>query len=110
MKANETTEKVLTPEAEVSETKTKKAKATKKKTDAKAKKTVAKLSAADKIREMTIADIAKKVNDLKQELYTLRFQAAVGKLENTAQLRKVKKEIARLYTIRTEKEKAAASK
>jgi ribosomal protein L29 len=33
----------------------------------------------------------------------LRFQAAVGKLENTAQLRKVKKEIARAYTVLTER-------
>jgi large subunit ribosomal protein L29 len=72
------------------------------------KKDVVKVSPADKIREMDTADIAKKVNDLKQELYTLRFQAAVGKLENTAQIRKVKKEIARLYTIQTEK--ATASK
>jgi large subunit ribosomal protein L29 len=67
------------------------------------KKDVVKVSPADKIREMDTADIAKKVNDLKQELYTLRFQAAVGKLENTAQIHKVKKEIARLYTIQTEK-------
>lgn len=111
MKANET-EKVLTKEAETSETKTTKKKTTKDKAEkaqAKSKKAVVKLSSADKIREMSVADIAKKVNDLKQELYTLRFQAAVGKLENTAQLRKVKKEIARLYTIRTEKEKAAAN-
>jgi len=44
---------------------------------------------------------------LKQELFNLRFQAAVGKLENTAQLRKVKKDIARAYTILTERAKAS---
>jgi|LSQX01.2.fsa_nt_gb large subunit ribosomal protein L29 len=128
MKANETTEKVLTPEVNAEETKAKKttskaAKATKTKAadakaetttkakaPAKSKKAVVKMSAADKIREMSLADIAKRVDDLKHELYTLRFQAAVGKLENTAQLRKVKKEIARLYTIQTEKQNAAAGK
>lgn len=128
MKANETTEKVLTPEVNAEDTKAKKttskaAKATKTKAadakaetttkakaPAKSKKAVVKMSAADKIREMSLADIAKRVDDLKHELYTLRFQAAVGKLENTAQLRKVKKEIARLYTIQTEKQNAAAGK
>ena len=128
MKANETTEKVLTPEVNAEETKAKKttskaAKATKTKAadakaetttkakaPAKSKKAVVKMSAADKIREMSLADIAKRVDDLKHELYTLSFQAAVGKLENTAQLRKVKKEIARLYTIQTEKQNAAAGK
>ena len=42
--------------------------------------------------------------ELKQELFNLRFQAEVGKLENTAQLKKVKKEIARCYTVLTERE------
>lgn len=135
MKANETTEKVVTTETtEVKATKATPAKATpakakatkvkaekaqapdvkevkttKTKAPAKSKKVVVNLSATDKIREMNTADIAKRVNDLKHELYTLRFQAAVGKLENTAQLRKVKKEIARLYTIQTEKAKATVS-
>ena len=126
MKANETTEKVLTPEVNAEETKAKKttskaAKATKTKAadakaetttkakaPAKSKKAVVKMSAADKIREMSLADIAKRVDDLKHELYTLRFQAAVGKLENTAQLRKVKKKLP-LYTIQTEKQNAAAA-
>ncbi|HOI46104.1 MAG TPA: 50S ribosomal protein L29 [Bacilli bacterium] len=54
---------------------------------------------------MESADIESKINDLKQELFNLRFQAAVGKLENTAQLNKVKKEIARMYTILTERSK-----
>jgi large subunit ribosomal protein L29 len=63
------------------------------------------LSAADKIRKMESADIETKISGLKQELFNLRFQAAVGKLENTAQLNKVKKEIARMYTILTERSK-----
>ncbi|MDD7314450.1 MAG: 50S ribosomal protein L29 [Bacilli bacterium] len=62
---------------------------------------------AGKIRELNDTEILNHINDLKQELFNLRFQAAVGKLENTAQLKKVKKEIARCYTVLTER--AAAS-
>jgi len=40
---------------------------------------------------------------MKQELFNLRFQAAVGKLENTAQIGKTKKQIARMKTILTER-------
>ena len=67
------------------------------------KKVVVKKSAAEKIRELNNAEIENKIAELKQELFQLRLQAAVGKLENTAQLRKVKKEIARSYTILTER-------
>ena len=69
----------------------------------KATKKVVKLSAAEKIRELNNTEIEAKIAELKQELFQLRLQAAVGKLENTAQLRKVKKEIARSYTILTER-------
>ena len=70
-----------------------------------AKKTtkVVNKSQVNKIRELNDADIQAKIAELKQELFNLRFQAAVGKLENTAQLRKVKKEIARAYTVLTER-------
>ena len=64
---------------------------------------VVKKSQVNKIRELNDADIQAKTAELKQELFNLRFQAAVGKLENTAQLRKVKKEIARAYTVLTER-------
>jgi len=68
-----------------------------------AKKIAEKKTLAGKIRELSDAEINARINDLKQELFNLRFQAAVGKLENTAQLKKVKKEIARCYTILTER-------
>ena len=66
-------------------------------------KQVVKKSQVNQIRELNNADIQAKIAELKQELFNLRFQAAVGKLENTAQLRKVKKEIARAYTVLTER-------
>ncbi len=71
------------------------------------KKIVEKKSNVNKIRDLSNEQIENKVNDLKQELYNLRFQAAVGKLENTAQLKKVKKEIARCYTVLTERSKVS---
>ena len=64
---------------------------------------VVKKSQVNQIRELNDADIQAKIAELKQELFNLRFQAEVGKLENTAQLRKVKKEIARAYTVLTER-------
>lgn len=73
-----------------------------------AKKIAEKKSLAGKIRELTDDQIVAKINELKQELFNLRFQAAVGKLENTAQLRKVKKEIARCYTVLTERANVAS--
>jgi large subunit ribosomal protein L29 len=60
-------------------------------------------SETNKIRKMDAATIEKNIQDLKQELFKLRFQAAVGKLENTAQLGKTKKQIARMKTVLTER-------
>ena len=71
-----------------------------------AKKIAEKKTLAGKIRELTDEQIYAKINELKQELFNLRFQAEVGKLEKTAELRKVKKEIARCYTVLTERANA----
>jgi large subunit ribosomal protein L29 len=66
---------------------------------------VVKAMKANEIRKMDTTDIKTKIEDLKKELFDLRFQAAVGQLEDTAQLSKIKKDIARMYTIITEREK-----
>lgn len=71
-----------------------------------AKKIAEKKTLAGKIRELTDEQIYAKINELKQELFNLRFQAEVGKLEKTADLRKVKKEIARCYAVLTERANA----
>ena len=42
--------------------------------------------------------IAEKENELKQELFNLRFQLATGQLEGTARIREVRKQIARIKT------------
>ena len=76
--------------------------ARKAKVEVKAKK----VSEAEKIRNMDVEKYEKNIEELKQELFNLRFQAAVGKLENTAQIKKNKKQIARMKTILTERANA----
>jgi large subunit ribosomal protein L29 len=51
------------------------------------------------IREMTLEEMQRKVSDLKQELFNLRFQHAIGQLENQARIRQTKRDIARFSTV-----------
>ncbi|MCM3598871.1 50S ribosomal protein L29 [Metabacillus dongyingensis] len=62
---------------------------------------------ANDIRDLTTAEIEQKVKSLKEELFNLRFQLATGQLENTARIREVRKSIARMKTVITEREIAA---
>ncbi|NLY36698.1 MAG: 50S ribosomal protein L29 [Tissierellia bacterium] len=55
-------------------------------------------------REMSPLELSGKLVDLKGELFNLRFQLATGQLENTSQIRSVKKDIARVRTILRETE------
>ena len=55
------------------------------------------------IRELSSEELAVKLNDLKEEYFNLRFQHGVGQLENTSLLKKIRKDIARVQTIATEK-------
>jgi len=54
------------------------------------------------LRGLSQEELAKKENELKKELFELRFQAAAGRLENTAKLDEVKKTIARVKTVQAE--------
>ena len=60
------------------------------------------MKAAD-IRNLKTVEINSKIAELKAELFNLRFQHAVGQLENTARLRTIKKTIAQMKTIITER-------
>jgi large subunit ribosomal protein L29 len=62
---------------------------------------------AKEIRELTTAEIEQKIKALKEEGFNLRFQLATGQLENTARIRQVRKDIARMKTIIRERELAA---
>lgn len=57
-----------------------------------------------KIRELTDAELVKRLDDLKKELFNLRFQHAVNQLDNPMRLKAVKKEIAIVKTIMRENE------
>lgn len=55
------------------------------------------------IRNLTVQEINAQIAELKEELFNLRLQAALGQLTNTARINTVRKTIARMKTIATEK-------
>ncbi len=57
-----------------------------------------------KIREMSDVELNKKLGDLKEELFHLRFQNAINQLDNPMRLKAVRKEIAVVKTIIRERE------
>lgn len=54
---------------------------------------------ADEIREMNLEEMQRKVNDLKEELFNLRFQHEIGQLENPNKMKQTQKDIAKVKTI-----------
>ncbi len=55
------------------------------------------------IRELENDALLVEIDSLKEELFDLRFQQAVGQLENPARLREIRKTIARIRTVITER-------
>jgi large subunit ribosomal protein L29 len=51
------------------------------------------------LRNMTVDELAEKEKQLVQELFNLRFQFGTGRLENPMQIRKTKRDIARVKTV-----------
>ena len=64
---------------------------------------------ASEIRELSEAELEKKIKELKEELFNLRFQHAINQLDNPMRLNYVKKDIARSLTILRERELRAKS-
>ncbi|MGH7212239.1 MAG: 50S ribosomal protein L29 [Acetobacteraceae bacterium] len=62
---------------------------------------------ASDIRAKTPDELAAMVLDLRREQFNLRFQRATGQAEGTARIRQVRREIARVKTIGTERKRAA---
>ena len=58
---------------------------------------------ARQLRDLSDDELQRKLDETRQELFNLRFQAATGALENTARLRLAKREIARILTLRNER-------
>ncbi|HXZ56320.1 MAG TPA: 50S ribosomal protein L29 [Gaiellaceae bacterium] len=59
---------------------------------------------ARELRDLTDEELEDRLADTRQELFNLRFQSATGALENSARLKLAKREIARILTIRHERE------
>jgi len=59
---------------------------------------------AKQVHELSTDELTRKANDLKDELFKLRFQLATGQLDNPMRIREVKKSIARVKTVLRERE------
>ena len=66
------------------------------------------MAKATSLAELGETDLLEKLSDSKEELFNLRFQFATGQLENSARMKQVKKEIARVHTELRAREIAAA--
>jgi large subunit ribosomal protein L29 len=58
---------------------------------------------AEEVRVMTADQLADKLVELKKEQFNLRFQKATNQLENTARVRVVRRDIARIKTVMKQK-------
>ena len=65
--------------------------------------------AANELRDKTPDELRDQLSTLKKEAFNLRFQAATNQLENTARMRIVRRDVARVKTILNQKAAAAAS-
>ena len=63
----------------------------------------------EELKTLSVADLQAQLVDAKKELFNLRFQNATNQLDNTARIKEVRKNIARIQTVITEKEKEKAS-
>lgn len=61
------------------------------------------MTAASELRAKSPEELRSQLLDLKREQFNLRFQLATGQLENTARMREVRREIARIKTVLHEK-------
>jgi large subunit ribosomal protein L29 len=58
---------------------------------------------AAEVRELDVEELEQRLAKARRELFNLRFQHATGQLENTGQLKEIRKNIARLLTILNQK-------
>ena len=64
---------------------------------------------AEDLRAKTVDELTDQLNDLAKEAFNLRFQKASGQLENTAQVRAVRRDMARVKTVLNQIAQEAAS-
>ena len=61
----------------------------------------------EELKSLTVAELQSQLVDAKKELFNLRFQNATNQLDNTARIKEVRKNIARIQTVITEKASVA---
>jgi large subunit ribosomal protein L29 len=64
---------------------------------------------ARELRELSDDELDRRMAETRQELFNLRFQTATGVLENSARLRMTKREIARILSVKNERERRGTS-
>ena len=57
----------------------------------------------EELRTQSVDDLSAQLTEAKKELFNLRFQNAVNQLDNTARIKEVRKNIARIQTVMTQK-------
>lgn len=63
---------------------------------------------ASELRNMTVDELRQKEGDFRKELFNLRFQSATGEIQNPKRISAVRKDIARVLTVITQKMKEQA--
>ena len=61
----------------------------------------------EELKGQSVTDLNAQLVEAKKELFNLRFQNATNQLDNTSRIKEVRKNIARIQTIITEKDKVA---
>jgi large subunit ribosomal protein L29 len=62
---------------------------------------------AEELRKLTYKELGEQLDDSKEELFNLRFQLVTNQLDNTARIKEVKRDIARVNTVMRSQEIAA---
>lgn len=63
---------------------------------------------ADELRQLSESELAAKEKEMREQLFRLRFQLAAGQSESVRKIREVRKDMARLLTVRREKESSVS--
>jgi large subunit ribosomal protein L29 len=62
---------------------------------------------AEEIRELDLEELAAKENEMREQMFRLRFQLGMGQTDGLKKYRALRKDLARLLTVRQEKAVAA---
>jgi len=65
------------------------------------------MTRARQLRELNDEELARRLVEVREELFSLRFQLAMGKQDNSSRIGQVKREVARVLTLQHEREVAA---